>query len=143
MHTLDIDFVRKYKKQFKLVYEHGIDGNHQQERISAYIPSRISPCSWSGQKFQVYQFGPGTLAAIMPVQKSRNLIQEFTFLEVHTEADDCTILLFDETDLHKVADSMKLRKRRSLSKQHKQALLQSSEQHRFTKSVAFAGDKTG
>lgn len=123
MEKQDWQFKKRYQQRYKLGYDIAINEHGRKERIGIFIPSRIKPCSWSEQIYQVHEFGPGKLAAIMPPQKSRNLLKQFHFLKVHLEADDCYILLFDEDKLDMVASAMHLRKKRKLSEQHRQKVL--------------------
>jgi len=50
---------------------------------------------------------------------------------IHQDAEDATVLLFEETRLHEMADVLRLRRRRKLSESHRKTLVESSTQFRF------------
>lgn len=118
-------FKKRHGKSFKLAYDYGLTASGRKQRIGVYIPSRILPgpsdCpSEQRQVYQVYEFGPGTLCAIMPPKKSRNLVKRFPFLAVHLQADDFWFLKFPADRLDEVAGAMVLRRRRRLSPQQRE-----------------------
>jgi hypothetical protein len=115
MEREDRNFKRRYERSFKLAYDYEFTASEREQRIGVYIPSRIKPNHETCQIYQVYEFGPGILRAIMPLKKSKNLDNQFSFLTVLQKADDCWLLTFPEERLDEVADAMKLRRRRRLS----------------------------
>lgn len=70
----------------------------------------------NGLVFDVYVYGKGRLAALLPAQAGGSLMREFPdSFTLHQDADDGKVLLFKESDLGKFAERLKLKKRRRLT----------------------------
>ena len=82
--------------------------------------------------FDVCVHSDGLLAACLPPKGARSLIRRYgeTFT-IHQDAEDATVLLFEGSLLHELADALKLRRRRKLSESHRKTLVESSTQFRF------------
>jgi hypothetical protein len=149
METEFIKFFEKYGGKYRAAFSEGVnEDTGRRVRLDCYIPSRRKPHPETGQAYQVYPFGGGTLAAVMPVRKSRSLMKRFPFLRLHVEASDCAVLLFTEDRLPLVAGDMGLRTRRRLSPEHKAKLvaagLKASAPFRYKqKEAACSAQKTG
>ncbi len=82
--------------------------------------------------FDVCVHSDGLLAACLPPKSARNLMRGFNDrFTVHQDAEDAMVLLFEESILHELANPLKLRRKRKLSSQHKQSLVESNAQFRF------------
>jgi hypothetical protein len=85
-----------------------------------------------GLTYDICVHSDGVLAACLPPKSAGSLMRKYgeTFT-IHQDAEDATVLLFEETRLHEMADVLRLRRRRKLSESHRKTLVESSTQFRF------------
>jgi len=120
MESFEKSFYERHRRKYRLKVECVIDENGKREKVGYHIPSRIPaqpvdvPLE-QRQDFKVYSYADGVLCAVMPRVKGRNILNNFLFVKLHLEADDCFLLLFDEDRLDEVAADMKLYRRRRIS----------------------------
>jgi len=76
-----------------------------------------------GLTFDVYDYSDELLAACLPPQAARKIMQKHpgTFT-VHQDASDGMVLLFDESLLHELADSLRIRRKRRISEEERKRL---------------------
>ena len=102
---MDNDYLKKYGDRYWTC--RGEDGIWN---LTTRIPPR------DGLAFDVYAFGDGVLAALLPPQTK--LVKDFPgVFEIHQDATDGKVLLFPESELDRLADRLKLRRRRRLSEE--------------------------
>lgn len=132
-------FKEKYQDKYKIEYEWDFNENTgRYHKLSTFIPSRAGkPEIIEGKKVFEYMVYPysidgKTLVALMSPRKSRNLLREYPdIFKKHLEADDCFVLLFDETYLPKVARALMLRKKRKLSPEQRERQIKRLSQYQF------------
>ena len=115
------DYLKRYADRYRLTRrEVGI------HYILTRYPDR------GGMTFDVYDYSDDLLAACLPPRTACRLLQEHPgVFTVHQDASDGTVLLFEETRLHELADVLNLRRRRKLSPEHKAKLMASNVHTRF------------
>ena len=83
-----------------------------------------------GTLFEVYDYSDTQLAACLPSQAARHLLGRYPgVFKVHQDADDATVLLFEESKLDELADALKLRRKRRVSEAELRRLAKMSAEH--------------
>jgi len=76
-----------------------------------------------GMTYDIYDYNDDLLAACLPPQAARKIMQNHPeIFTVHQDASDGTVLLFDETLLHELADSLRIRRKRRISEEERERL---------------------
>jgi hypothetical protein len=109
--------------------EHLVSGRwvHRWDVLGEYVPARVRLHRDTCQRYELYQHGPATLAAILPPKLGRALARRHPFMVLHIEADDCAVLLVPMERMNMtLAREMKLRYRRTpkpMTPEHKAKLI--------------------
>ena len=113
------DYLRRYADRYRLTRrEDGI------RYILTRFPDR------NGVTYDVYDYSDTHLAACLPPQAGRHLLKQFPgVFTVHQDAGDGIVLLFEEGRLHELAEALRLRRKKQISKAERQRLAALSHEH--------------
>lgn len=115
------DNIKKYKDTYKIVQQKDLDSKSTTNKEDTYIP-----CA---KGVQIYRYNKDTLAvSFLTSQYAKNRLSDLTSVGVTLTnlqlGDNESSCLFPESDLGKVADIVKARKRRKLNEEQKEKLRQ-------------------
>lgn len=115
------DNIKKYKDTYKIVQQKDLDSKSTTNKEDTYIP-----CA---KGVQIYRYNKDTLAvSFLTSQYAKNRLSDLTSVGVTLTnlqlGDNESSYLFPESDLGKVADIVKARKRRKLNEEQKEKLRQ-------------------
>lgn len=115
------DDIKKYKDTYKIVQQKDLDSKSTTNKEDTYIP-----CA---KGVQIYRYNKDTLAvSFLTSQYAKNRLSDLTSVGVTLTnlqlGDNESSYLFPESDLGKVADIVKARKRRKLNEEQKEKLRQ-------------------
>jgi hypothetical protein len=115
------NYLKRYADKYRVAK--GEDGIWQIE--TTHAPK-------NGLTFDVYDYSDTHLAVLLPPQAAKYLLKSRPgIFTIHQDAGDGTVLLFEEEELHDLAEDLKLRKKRKLSEDHRRKLATSNERYRF------------
>jgi viroplasmin and RNaseH domain-containing protein len=115
------DNIKKYKDTYKVIQQKDLNGKPTTNRDDTYIP-----CA---KGVEIYRYNQNTLAvSFCTSQYTNNRINDLKNVGVILTklqlGNDESTYLFPESDLEKVADIVKARKRKQLSDEQKEKLRQ-------------------
>jgi len=87
----------------------------------------IIPCKYG----EIFPYGGDFLAAMVTSIRIANEVRSWSELEVTQDADDAVIFKFHVKHFEKVADRIMARKKKRLSKEHREKLATSNMKFRF------------
>ena len=113
------DYLKRYADRYRLT---------RREDGIWYILTRYP--DRGGMTYDVYDYTDTHLAACLPPQAGRNLLKQYPdVFTVHQDAADALVLLFEEERLHELADVLRLRRKKRVSRAERQRLAALSREH--------------